>query len=108
MRWLRRLFGRGIFPRARTQEERELYAEAFLRAGGLLRLEDFERATGGERAALVQARKKIFAEHAVELGLAIRSAKGAAQVLAPYDEGLAKRTLDMIERVAETQIVEEG
>lgn len=65
-------------------------AEAFLRSGGVLTLEDFCELTADERAAFEVAGATVAAEGAAAMGLAGQGALGAACVLAETDDGDAR------------------
>lgn len=76
-----------------TPEDLRLWARGFFAAGGVLTLEAAERLTPDQLAVLVDEAERVWTERAVRLAAILRSPRGAAEALRPYDGGRAADAL---------------
>lgn len=106
MKWLARIFGRRqLVATTRSREDLDARADAFVRCG--LDLETFNALEHEDLLAILRASERMWAVRAAKLAAAIRSEKGRAELLAPFDDGLALRTLEALELLERTPVAEE-
>lgn len=95
----------------RAKEDLAIAAESFLRSGGVLLLEDLRELELDDQIALLEANERIWTTRIVRLAHALKGSEGEAQVLAPFDDGLALRTvqaLRQLEQLADRVVATEA
>lgn len=75
------------------KEELALLAEDFLRAGGVLSLDDWKELSSDERSAFVTGGDSLRARIAVEQKMAMASVDSCGEVAAKYDSGQMTRSI---------------
>lgn len=70
-------------------------ADGFLRAGGVLRYEDWEKMDENFKAAFIVAGNRVWVERAAMVGLAAQSLDGYATVMSGIDGGDTKVRLSL-------------
>ena len=68
-------------------------ADAFVRAGGFVSLDEWAGLSAPSKAALIGAQERLSAERAAQVGLASQGRLDAAEVLSASDDGEAKMSM---------------
>lgn len=85
----------GLVPRWSFADP--VFAEAFVRCGGVVTAAEAKRLSVAELVGLMEAADRVAAARTVALAEAIRSRHGAAAALAPFDGGRAGLFLRALE-----------